>query len=156
MISAGLFKKLNRQVFKQKFSAESAGVFTRCIAGEDEVLLVKQMLEGNADATAFLKKYQKHYPLSNKAINLLIDGIDDDKAKNFLKQEFQLYGYNEEQGLKICKLACMLDAEFLLAFAQCGRVFYSSVQAALNNIEGLADENLGKVYRKAVVKRRRS
>lgn len=156
MISAGLFKELNRQVFNQKLSAESEGVFTRCIDEAAEVMLVKMMLEGNADATAFLKKYQKHYPLCNKAVNLLIDGITDDTAKDFLKQEFQLYGYNEEQGLKICKLACMLDAEFLLAFARYGRVFYADVQAALDNIEGIADESLGKIYRRAVAKRRKS
>ena len=153
MISAGKFDELDRLVFDQKITEEDGATFTACLNVAEEVMLAEMLIAGNDKALAFLKKYQQHYTLSNEAVNLLIKKIADERVRNFLKQEFELYGYNEEQGVAVCKAINVLDADFLLDFAMSGRVYYERVYAELR-IASEDKDGFGKVYRQAIENRK--
>lgn len=153
LISAGKFEELNRLVFDQKISEDSEATFTACLDEEEQLMLVQSMLSGQKGALEFMQKYQKHYTLCNKAIMKLIANISEEKVKSFLREEFRLYGYNEEQGVAVCKAVNVLDADFLLDFAMSGRVYYERVYAELR----MASEDkggFGKVYRQAIENRK--
>ena len=156
MISAGKFKELDRLVFEQRVSTEGTKTYAICLGDEDELMVVNSVLSGNKEALSFLQKYQQHYPLGNKAVVALIKGITENgDVKNFMKQEFKLYGYNQEQAVEVLKLHDNLDTEFLLTFAMSGRVYYENVDAAMRMI-GSGKDGFSKVYEDAVKERRNS
>jgi hypothetical protein len=134
LILAGKFKELYQSLFDQKLDPTSKGSFTAVLSEDEEVFAVEQMVQGNAKVLGFLLKYQKHYALSNKAVDLLIKNIADSNVQKLLSLNFKQYGYNLEQGFAICKAAESLDAEFLYNFCTTSKVFYKELYARLSLI----------------------
>lgn len=156
-IVTGKLKELYQSVFEKKINEKSDGSYTAPLSEDEEALLVQQLLSGRSSYLGFLQKYQKHYPLSNKAMDLLIENLDKDFVLKFLEKEFTLYSFTESQGLAICNAAKGLDNRFLHAFCTSGRIFYSSVYQKLSllgindkNDSLPSEENWGELYKKSV------
>ena len=93
LITAGKLKELGLQVFGQKFDVNSDKSYTSVLTHDEECLVVDEILEGrNASGWfSFLSRYQKHYPLSSKALDLLLEKIgDNEKARELIANENKL------------------------------------------------------------------
>ena len=152
---------------ERKLSADSSGTYLEHFSEEDEVLFAECLFDGNKESEEVFLKYISHYPLCNKAVDVLIKRLPDAKARKILLNDFSRYGFNENQGLAICKLAPSLDEEFMIEFSKSGRIFFSEVYHRLSLLDmknyqakdkrkDLPTKNLGEYYRQAVEKRRKS
>ena len=156
----GEFKELCQSVFEQKIDSDSKGSFTVVLCEDEECFAVEQMLKGNTKMLYFLQKYQRHYPLSNKAVDMLIKNIACDNALQLLLQNFKLYGYNRTQGYAICKTAEALDSEFLYQFCLSARIFDQDLYNRLSLIrvdkfkeisdkKKISADNWGELYKES-------
>ena len=132
LIVTGKLKELNLSVFNKKLDASSKNSYTDVLSDDEECLIVEQILKGGTGFLYFLQKYQKHYPLCNKAIELLLNNVSDKGIQQLLLQNFKLYGYNEIQATTVCKLSAKVDGAFLYAFCTSGRVFYADLYTRLS------------------------
>jgi len=148
MIVSGKFEELCREVFNQKLNDDSEGTFTTPLVEEDECALVKQVLLGVPMSKDFLFEYLKHYPLGNKAVDLLISHLDNQDSKHAVLKIIERYGYTEGQGLAICHRIGSNDVPFMRKFCHSGRVFYIDLYQTLSLLG--ADEEFGEIYRKSV------
>ena len=170
LITSGKLKELGLKVFGQKFDENAESSYTAVIPADEECLIVKEMLEGrNASGWFhFLCRYQKHFPLSSEAINLLLaDILKNEYAKKLCAQEFKLYGFNEAQALAVCKNLEALGPEFIYDFCKFARIMFQSAHQRLSFVS-LGDypelcekhnlnpkESFGDVYARAVRERRK-
>lgn len=170
LITSGKLKELGLKVFGQKFDENSDSSYTAVIPAEEECLIVKEMLEGRSASGwfNFLCRYQKHYPLSPEAIELLLaDILKNEYAKKLCAQEFKAYSFNEDQALAVCKKMEELEPEFVYNFCKAGRIMFQSVHQRLQFVS-LGDypelcekhnlnpkESFGDVYARAVRERRK-
>lgn len=162
---SGKLKELGLKVFEQKLDENSETSFTAVIPASEECLIVKEMLEGRSASGwfNFLCRYQKHYPLSPEAIELLLaDILKNEYAKKLCAQEFKRYSFNEAQALAVCKNMEGLGPEFIFDFCKCARMMFQSAYQCLNFVS-LGDypelcekhnlnpkESFGDVYARAV------
>ena len=165
LITSGKLKELGLKVFGQKIDENAESSYTAVIPANEECLIVKEMLEGrNASGCFnFLCRYQKHYPLSPEAIELLLaNTLKNEYATKLCAQEFKQYGFNEAQALAVCKNLKALEPEFIFDFCKCARMMFRSVQQHLQFVS-LGDypelcekhnlnpkESFGDVYASAV------
>lgn len=168
LIMSGKLKELGLKVFGQKLDENSESSYTAVIPAEEECLIVKEMLEGRSASGwfNFLSRYQRHYPLCSKAINLLLaDILKDEYAKKLCAQEFKTYSFNEDQALAVCKKMEALGPEFIFDFCKAGRIMFKSAYQRLQFVS-LGDypelcekhnlnpkESFGDVYARAVRER---
>ena len=120
------------QVFEQKLdNPEAKGSFTRPLAAEEECLVAQKVLDGDSRFEKFLKRYQEHYPLCNEAIETFLQKLTEDAPRRIVAEEFKRYGYNEEQGMAVCRAASLLDGEFLFDFCKNSRIFFANIYSRL-------------------------
>lgn len=153
MILTGKFEELRRSVFEKKLDNSGEGTYTEPLSAEEECELVNQVLKHTPESEKFLLDYLEHYPINNKAVNMLISQAVDSDIKQILLKEFELYGYNVEQGLGICQAVGSTDSLFMRRFCGYGRIFYEDLYLRLSLIE--AGGSFGEIYKKAVDKYRK-
>ena len=148
IIRNGHVAELNTAVFGQKLESSSVSSFVRALNADEEIELIMRLLsdENPANWMTFLHEYRKHYPLCNQTINLLIDKMQDELAMKVLTEEFERYGYTEQQATKICNKILALgigsNRPLLMAICTDVRIFYSDVFSLLLSIDNRNnDEN---------------
>ena len=145
-ILAGQFKELRRSVFNKTLEESREGTYTEPLCEEDECLLVEQVLAQKPESKEFLLDYMAHYPLSNKAIDMLIAEAQKPDIKQILLTEIRHYGFNEDHGFAILKK--ITDFSSLKQVCESGRSLYPDLYHKISSIE--VEENLGEIYKKAV------
>ena len=165
-------QELTSQVFGQKLSANAKGCFTAVLSAEEEMAAVQMMLSSDEQNVShwldFLLDYSRTYLLSNQSIDVLIDNINNTAAKDLLAFIFNRFGYNDEQAIKVCKLALNGGGSYnvqqvLLVICDSGRVLSEDVAMILSRIDAMLTNKgkaefavLEKSYRQSVETYRKS
>ena len=155
------------QVFNQKILPDSGdSSYTEVLTEEEETALVNKLLcvsEPAADKwLEFTKQYLSHYSLCNKAVGILLDNVNQQRAVELLLDYISRYSYNEQQGMRICNIALngnILPEICQLVKALCanGRIFSADINSLLERIEMRFKEagctefsELSNAYKKAI------
>ena len=108
LIEKNKAEALYSAIFNQKLpGSTSDGTYTQVLSFEEETMLVRKVLNTNdyeADPwLEILQQYSRIYPLSNQAVQELLDNMDNPKAIPLLLSILSAFGYNEAQGIALCK-----------------------------------------------------
>ena len=108
-ILKGDVQSLYASTFEQSLptlGTEEAGRFTDPLTADEEKLLVEKYLETPNVWQSFIGKYLEHYPLSTKAMQLLITHVSQPYAAGLVKYCFAAFGYTESDVRLFAKQAC--------------------------------------------------
>ena len=156
--------ELSTQVFNSKL-ADGSDTFTDVLSEEEEIAFMQKLLtKDGAEADPwleFIQGYNRHYPVCNKAIDVLFQNLDNSRNVALLIDLLSAHGYNERQGLAVCDLVWKLsdqDKALLLIqlIYECGRFFSSEIYQKLMSIDARVRERNGEQihfaesYRQAV------
>ncbi len=123
---------------------ESAEFCVKELSSEVQVSFIKKLLEINEtrkpDWLRFIQRYILYYPISDDAINVLLENIHSSVSLNLLIKIINSQGYNEAQGKSLCILMLHCDdLETILALSRlvcmrgCG--FSMAIYQLLNNLD---------------------
>ena len=147
LIKSGNPKELSAHVFDQKLDAASTSGFTLNLYEAEENEVIRRLLEADEPSAwvDFLNRYTSHYPLFNSAVRILLEATDKSYVRDLLVQEFSRYGYNEEQGMKVCNLFLRDNTDtyipLLETIAHNGRIYFENIHAMLEKIDDRRKEN---------------
>lgn len=101
--------ELSAQVFDQKLpNNPGGGTYTDVLSAEEETVLIAITLSKaghEADPwLEFIQRYNRTYPFSNKAIDVLFKNLENPKSIPLLIDLLSAHGYNESQGLALCDI----------------------------------------------------
>lgn len=144
MISDEQIDVLFSQIFNQKLSCNANNTYTEVLTNEAETALVNKLFDADAKKAnkwmEFIQQYISHYPLYNQAIDVLLNNIENHNSIVLLTDHINRYGYNEQQGIDICKI--VLNSRDYARFASLincicanGRTFSSEIFRLLEGIE---------------------
>lgn len=167
LIETEQIEALFQQVFNQKLLPGSENsTYTEVLTEEEEIALVNKLLGVSESAAAkwveFAKQYLSHYSLCNNAVDILIGNIEDRRATELLLVCMGRYGYNEQQGMKICNIALNGRVspevcELVKVLCANGRIFSADICRLLERIEMRFNEagftelkELSNAYKKAI------
>ncbi|MBR6355930.1 MAG: hypothetical protein IKR92_03640 [Alphaproteobacteria bacterium] len=137
-------------VFEQTLpNSEGKGTYTQVLTAEEETVVVRKMLTKNGHEAdpwlEFIQQYSRKYPLSNRAVQVLLDHTDDPKSIPLLIDVLSAFGYNEDQGIALCNFV-LTDSQhpdvlrILQLLYERARVFSPDVYRLLEKIDGRVHE----------------
>ena len=118
--------------------------YTDVLTADEEVALMQKVLQKEGHEAdpwlEFLQQYNKVYPLSNQAVNILFNNIENPKSVPLLVTVLSRFGYNDQQGITLCNLMLQSqDTEFIIRIAQLlcetGRIFFPEVYNLLGKLD---------------------
>lgn len=143
--------ELYANVFAQKLPDSTGdGTFTRVLSEDEETEFMEKLISKSgyeADPwLEFIQEYCRHYPLSNKATNVLFKHIDDPKTIPLLIDILSTFGYTDSQGIALCELV-LKDSQsphalrILQLIYERARIFSPDVYRLLEKIDARIHES---------------
>ena len=157
LIQVNNVEELSEVVFNKKLSSDSFKGYASCLSCAEEKYLVEKFLTTKDKVWSdFIRKYIEHFPLSDEAVQLLLENTDNSEIKELLLEEWKKYGANEKESFAFCdKLHKQdeLDEELLTVFCDSAHLAYYDVIYKLSLIDNKWSEryvNASKRYMKNV------
>ena len=139
LINVNDVKGLSEVIFNKKLTSDSPKCYASCMNNQEEVELVKQLLQTNDKRWLdFIEKYIEHYPLSTEAFILLAQHITETKERLLVIEHLQKYGANEKESLTLfqsLKAGDFKDENLLRILCEYSRIFYQSLFNQLDLID---------------------
>ena len=108
LINDGLIDEFCKNVFDNRLNSAGTSSYTDPLGEDAEVAIItKTLMLNGKDAgpwLEFIQKYNTKYPFCNKAINVLFENSDNPKSLPLLFDLLSSFGYNESQGVQLCKI----------------------------------------------------
>ena len=153
LININDVKGLSEVIFNKKLTSDSPKCYASCMSNQEEVELVKQLLQTNDKRWLdFIEKYIEHFPLTEEATLALIEHCDETTAKGLLAKCWKKYGANEKESIAFCnklRSADNIDEGLLTAFCDSARLIYDDANYELALIDNKWSEryvNASKCY----------
>lgn len=139
LINVNDVKGLSEVIFNKKLTSDSPKCYASCMNNQEEVELVKQLLQTNDKRWLdFIEKYIEHYPLSTEAFILLAQHLTEEKERLLVIEHLQKYGANEKESLTLfqsLKAGDFKDENLLRILCEYSRIFYQSLFNQLDLID---------------------
>lgn len=139
LININDVKGLSEVIFNKKLTSDSPKCYASCMNNQEEVELVKQLLQTNDKRWLdFIEKYIEHYPLSTEAFILLAQHLTEEKERLLVIEHLQKYGANEKESLTLfqsLKAGDFKDENLLRILCEYSRIFYQSLFNQLDLID---------------------
>lgn len=139
LINVNDVKGLSEVIFNKKLTSDSPKCYASCMSNQEEVELVKQLLQTNDKRWLdFIEKYIEHYPLSTEAFILLAQHLTEAKERLLVIEHLQKYGANEKESLTLfqsLKAGDFKDENLLRILCEYSRIFYQSLFNQLDLID---------------------
>ena len=139
LINVNDVKGLSEVIFNKKLTSDSPKCYASCMSNQEEVELVKQLLQTNDKRWLdFIEKYIEHYPLSTEACILLAQHLTEEKERLLVIEHLQKYGANEKESLTLfqsLKAGDFKDENLLRILCEYSRIFYQSLFNQLDLID---------------------
>ena len=139
LINVNDVKGLSEVIFNKKLTSDSPKCYASCMSNQEEVELVKQLLQTNDKRWLdFIEKYIEHYPLSTEAFILLAQHLTEEKERLLVIEHLQKYGANEKESLTLfqsLKAGDFKDENLLRILCEYSRIFYQSLFNRLDLID---------------------
>lgn len=137
--------ELYQSVFNQKLPDSTGdGTYTQVMSADEETALVKKALvkEGHeADPwLEIIQEYSRKYAMSNKAVQVLLNSLDNPRSVPLLIDILSAFGYNEAQGIALCNFV-LTDSQhpdvlrILQLLYERARVFSPDIYRLLERID---------------------
>lgn len=139
LINVNDVKGLSEVIFNKKLTSDSPKCYASCMSNQEEVELVKQLLQTNDKRWLdFIEKYIEHYPLSTEAFILLAQHLTEEKERLLVIEHLQKYGANEKESLTLfqsLKAGDFKDENLLRILCEYSRIFCQSLFNQLDLID---------------------
>ncbi|MBQ9035694.1 MAG: hypothetical protein IJ099_07050 [Alphaproteobacteria bacterium] len=99
--------KLFDEVFDKQLLEKGTSAYAKDLTEDEQIALIRKMLTLDAvevdNWVVFLKLYNQHHPIAEKAADELCDNLGNNIAFSLIVDIFSVQGYTERQGIKLCR-----------------------------------------------------
>ena len=99
--------KLFDEVFDKQLLEKGTSAYAKVLKEDEQIAFIRKMLTLDAvevdNWVVFLKLYNQHHPIAEKAVDELCDNLENNVAFSLIVDIFSTQGYTERQGMKLCR-----------------------------------------------------